>query len=86
VIKGYLNWAILAAFVFGYALLAGRLKRTPASAAMVFLLGGLTPRNKELELAAAEGAGDVLSLITWMAFGSAVLGRALGAITPATLA
>lgn len=40
VMAGYLDWAILAAFLFGYALLSGRLQRTPVSAAMVFLLGG----------------------------------------------
>lgn len=49
------------------------------------VVGGLTRRDKEEQLVAAEGAGDVLSLITWMAFGSAVLGRALTAITPASL-
>ncbi|SBO41746.1 Putative Na+/H+ antiporter (fragment) [Cyanobium sp. NIES-981] len=39
-VQGYLNWAILATFVFAYALVAGRLQRTPVSAAMAFLFGG----------------------------------------------
>lgn len=50
------------------------------------VMGGLTREGKEVELIAAEGAGDVLSLVTWMAFGAAVLGRALAALTPASLA
>jgi NhaP-type Na+/H+ and K+/H+ antiporter len=37
-------------------------------------------------LIAAEAAGDVLSVLTWMAFGAAVLPRAMAAITPASLA
>ncbi|MFM7674075.1 MAG: cation:proton antiporter [Synechococcus sp.] len=50
------------------------------------VMGGLTRQGKEIELIAAEGAGDVFSLVTWMAFGAAVLGRALAALTRASLA
>jgi NhaP-type Na+/H+ or K+/H+ antiporter len=48
-------------------------------------MGGLSRRGKEEDLVAAEGTGDVLSLITWMVFGAAILPRAIAAITPATL-
>jgi NhaP-type Na+/H+ or K+/H+ antiporter len=50
------------------------------------LMGGLTRHGKEEDLMAAESTGDVLSLITWMVFGAAILGRALIAITPVSLA
>lgn len=49
-------------------------------------MAGLSRRSQEQDLVAAEGAGDVLSLITWMAFGAVVLPRALAAITPAAVA
>jgi NhaP-type Na+/H+ or K+/H+ antiporter len=37
------------------------------------MFGGLTARNMESALVAAEGTGDVLSLITWVAFGTVVV-------------
>ncbi|QPN66618.1 cation:proton antiporter [Synechococcus sp. CBW1006] len=40
-ITSYLDWAILAVLVFAYGLVAGRLKQTPLSGAVVFLLTGL---------------------------------------------
>ncbi len=50
------------------------------------VMGGVTRRTKEEDLAAAEGSGDVLSLLTWVVFGAAVLPRALAALTTTTLA
>jgi NhaP-type Na+/H+ or K+/H+ antiporter len=41
------------------------------------LLGALTPEHKHERLRSAEGAGEALSLMTWLAFGSVVLGRVL---------
>lgn len=49
------------------------------------LFGGISPRHKEEQLVAAEGTGDVLSVVTWLIFGAAVFGRALVAITPLNL-
>lgn len=46
------------------------------------MMGGLTRNSKEEQLAAAQGTGEVLSAITWLVFGTTVLGRALAAITP----
>jgi NhaP-type Na+/H+ or K+/H+ antiporter len=40
--------------------------------------GGLTRSHKQEELVAAEATGDVLSLVTWVAFGSEVAGKAIG--------
>jgi NhaP-type Na+/H+ or K+/H+ antiporter len=42
------------------------------------LFGGLEKRNHKTLLRAAEGAGDTLALITWVIFGSAVIGQAIG--------
>lgn len=42
------------------------------------LFGGLAKRHREELLLAAEGAGDTLALITWVIFGSAVAGQAVG--------
>jgi len=42
------------------------------------LFGGLERRNHKTFLRAAEGAGDTLALITWVIFGSAVIGQAIG--------
>lgn len=43
------------------------------------LLGGwIARRHKGAILLAAEGAGDTLALITWVAFGAAVVGKAIG--------
>lgn len=41
------------------------------------LFGGLTKRHKEGELLAAEAVGDILGLLTWVAFGYAVVGSSL---------
>ena len=40
--------------------------------------GGLVKRHKELLLNRAEGSGNLLSLLTWVVFGAAVLGRYVG--------
>ncbi|MFQ6538052.1 MULTISPECIES: cation:proton antiporter [Aphanothece] len=39
-IQGYLQWAVLAIAVLGYALLSGRLGKTPLSGSLVFLVAG----------------------------------------------
>ncbi len=39
------------------------------------LFGGITHRHKHSLLLAAEGTGDTLALITWVVFGSAVVGQ-----------
>jgi NhaP-type Na+/H+ or K+/H+ antiporter len=46
------------------------------------LLFGMTTRHhKHKLLLAAEGTGDVLALITWVVFGAAVFGQALGSLS-----
>lgn len=42
------------------------------------LFGGLLKPYKEDLLRAAEGAGDTLALVTWMMFGSVVVGQVVG--------
>jgi NhaP-type Na+/H+ or K+/H+ antiporter len=42
------------------------------------LFDGLAKHHREEFLRAAEGTGDTLALITWVIFGSAVVGQALG--------
>jgi NhaP-type Na+/H+ or K+/H+ antiporter len=42
------------------------------------LFGVLTKQHREEFLCAAEGTGDTLALITWVIFGSAVVGQAVG--------
>jgi NhaP-type Na+/H+ or K+/H+ antiporter len=42
------------------------------------LFGGLAGEHKEKFLLAAEGTGGVFGLITWVIFGSAVIGQAVG--------
>lgn len=42
------------------------------------LFGALARRGKHHLLLAAEGAGDALSLFTWLIFGAGVVGQALG--------
>ena len=42
------------------------------------LFGVLTKQHREEFLRAAEGTGDTLALITWVIFGSAVVGKAVG--------
>jgi len=49
-----------------------------ASFAGGLLFGGLARQHKETLLRAAEGTGDTFALITWVIFGSAVIGQALG--------
>jgi NhaP-type Na+/H+ or K+/H+ antiporter len=39
-IQGYLQWAVLAVAVLGYALVSGRLRKTPLSPSLVFLVAG----------------------------------------------
>ncbi len=41
------------------------------------LFGGLTKQHKEGELVTAESAGDILGLMTWVAFGYAVVSTSL---------
>jgi NhaP-type Na+/H+ or K+/H+ antiporter len=41
------------------------------------LAGALARRRKHEELLAAEGAGDLLSLLTWVVFGALVVGQGL---------
>lgn len=45
------------------------------------LFGGLAKHQKHKLLLAAEGTGDTLALITWVAFGTAVIGKVIGAFT-----
>lgn len=42
------------------------------------LFGGLTRQHKHTLLLAAEGTGDTLALITWVMFGSGVVGQVAG--------
>jgi len=42
------------------------------------LFGGLVRQHKETLLTAAEGIGDTFALLTWVLFGSAVVGQAWG--------
>ena len=42
------------------------------------LFGALAKEHKQDLLRAAEGAGDTLSLATWMSFGAAVVGQVIG--------
>jgi len=42
------------------------------------LFGGLARQHREMLLRAAEGTGDTFALITWVIFGSAVIGQAFG--------
>jgi NhaP-type Na+/H+ or K+/H+ antiporter len=42
------------------------------------LFGALARQHREMLLRAAEGTGDTFALITWVIFGSAVIGQALG--------
>jgi NhaP-type Na+/H+ or K+/H+ antiporter len=49
------------------------------------LLGALMPEHKHERLRGAEGVGDALSLMTWLAFGSVVLGRVLDFADPAAI-
>jgi NhaP-type Na+/H+ or K+/H+ antiporter len=42
------------------------------------LFGGFAKHHREELLRAAEGTGDTLALITWVIFGSAVVGQAVG--------
>ena len=46
------------------------------SGGLVF--GGLVKRHKELLLGGAESTGDLLSLLTWVMFGAAVVGDRVG--------
>jgi NhaP-type Na+/H+ or K+/H+ antiporter len=49
------------------------------------IFGSLTHRHKAALLAGAESTGSALGLITWVAFGAAVVDRFLGSITAAAL-
>lgn len=48
-------------------------------------LGGLMSEHKHERLSSAEGAGEALSLMTWLAFGAIVPGRVLYLASPATI-
>ena len=45
------------------------------------LFGGITKQHKHAFLLAAEGTGDTLALITWVLFGAAVVGQAIGSFS-----
>lgn len=45
------------------------------------LFGSLATRHKQRLLLAAEGTGDTLALITWVAFGAGVIGQAVGSFS-----
>ncbi len=45
------------------------------------LFGALAKEHKHKLLLAAEGTGDTLGLITWVAFGAAVVGQSIGAFS-----
>jgi NhaP-type Na+/H+ or K+/H+ antiporter len=49
------------------------------------LLGALMPERKHERLRGAEGLGEALSLMTWLAFGSIVPGRVLVFASPAAI-
>ena len=67
----------LALTIFGMAQAAGGSGFIACfSAGLTF--GGLVKRHKEVLLQGAEGAGNLLSLLTWVMFGAAVVGRYLG--------
>jgi len=42
------------------------------------LFGGIAKSHKQALLLSAEGTGDTLALITWVVFGAAVVGQAIG--------
>ncbi len=42
------------------------------------LFGGMARQHREMLLRAAESTGDTFALITWVIFGSAVIGKAVG--------
>lgn len=52
-----------------------------ASFAGGLLFGGITKRHKHDLLLAAEGTGDTMALITWVVFGSAVVGQTIGSFS-----
>lgn len=45
------------------------------------LFGGLMKKHKQTYLTASEGAGDALSLLTWVIFGAAVISQTLSAFS-----
>ncbi len=45
------------------------------------LFGGIAKRHKETLLLAAKGTGDTLALITWVAFGAAVVGKSISQLS-----
>ena len=45
------------------------------------LFGSLATRHKQRLLLAAEGTGDTLAMITWVAFGAGVIGQAVGSFS-----
>lgn len=45
------------------------------------LAGAIAKQHKHQLLAAAESAGDLLALVTWVIFGAAVVGQTVGALT-----
>jgi len=45
------------------------------------LFGRLAKKHKHKLLLAAEGTGDTLALITWVVFGSAVVGQSIGSLS-----
>jgi NhaP-type Na+/H+ or K+/H+ antiporter len=49
------------------------------------LLGALLPEHKHERLRGAEGVGEALSLMTWLAFGSIIAGEVLNFANPAVI-
>ena len=45
------------------------------------LFGGLAKKHKHKLLLAAEGIGDTLALLTWVAFGAVVVGQSIGSFS-----
>lgn len=49
------------------------------------LLGALLPQHKNARLGGAEGLGEALALMTWLVFGSIVVGQLLNNANPAVI-
>jgi len=71
---------VLAVSCFALAQLLGG-SGAIAAVAGGLLFGALAKEHKHKLLLAAEGTGDTLGLITWVAFGAAVVGQSIGAFS-----
>jgi NhaP-type Na+/H+ or K+/H+ antiporter len=82
----YADLALLALFILVYSAIAGRVERTWVSGPIVFAAFGLLIGPVGLDLPSFKADGETirtlteltLALITWVIFGSAVVGQALG--------